>query len=242
MFTESESLWDGIEGIVLDAVGTLIEPGPPPAEVYRAAARRQGVDLPAGEVRARFHRQFRHDEVDEALGPMRTDEALEARRWRRIVAAVLPEVPDVERAFQELWAYFARPEAWRCFPDVGPAVRALLSWGMKVRIGSNFDTRLRAVVAGLPELSALADALVISSEVGLRKPHPGFYQAACASMGLDPGRVLWIGDDPDNDVLGPQRAGLRGVLLDRAGRRTEGEIGGLRGLAGLGELVAARKR
>ena len=30
----SETLWDGIEGIVLDAVGTLIEPEPSVADVY----------------------------------------------------------------------------------------------------------------------------------------------------------------------------------------------------------------
>lgn len=238
MFTES--LWTGIEGIVLDAVGTLIEPAPSAAEVYRAAARRQGVELPGDEVRARFHRHFRNDEVDESLGPMRTDEALEARRWRRIVAAVLPEVPDGGRAFHELWEHFARPDAWRCFPDVAPAVRALLGGGVRVRIGSNFDARLRSVVAGLPELSGLSDALVISSEVGLRKPHPDFFRAACASMGLSPDSVLCVGDDAENDVLGPRRAGLRGALLDRSGRRAGGDVTPC--LAGLEELIAARGR
>lgn len=211
------SLGTGLEGIVLDAVGTLIEPEPGVAEAYQAAARRQGVAVDADVVRARFRRHFRDDEADETLGPLATDEALEARRWRRIVGRVLPEVPDPERAFAELWDHFSRPGSWRCFPDVGPAVRAFAAAGLRTAVASNFDGRLRGVVAGRPELSGLEGSLVISSEVGLRKPHDRFYRAACSRLGLPPGRVLFVGDDLANDVVGPIRAGLRGVLLDRTG-------------------------
>ena len=66
MFTKSTGV--GIQGIVLDAVGTLIDPSPPVAEVYAAAARRQGVHLEVAVVKSRFHRHFRNDEIDEAPG------------------------------------------------------------------------------------------------------------------------------------------------------------------------------
>jgi putative hydrolase of the HAD superfamily len=215
MFTGS--LWHGIGGIVIDAVGTLIEPFPPVAEVYSTEARRQGVDLDPAEVRARFRRHFRDDEADDLRGPMVTDEAVEHRRWRRIVARVLPELPDFERGFAALWDHFGRPVAWRCYPDVAPALRAWSASRIPVRIASNFDARLRAVVGGLDDLSGYREGLVISSEVGFRKPHPAFYAAACQSLGLPPERVLFVGDDPENDVLGPRRAGLGGLLLDREG-------------------------
>lgn len=234
---DTKTLWPDIQGIVLDAVGTLIEPDPPVAEVYRAAAARQGVALDAAEVRDRFRACFGEDELDEARGPLATDESVEFRRWRRIVAGVLPEVPKPGRAFSELWSHFARPDAWRCFPDVGPALRVLAAAGVPMRIASNFDGRLRGVVAGLPELSGLAGSLVISSEVGFRKPHPKFYEAVCASLGLPPVRVLFVGDDVENDVRGPERAGLRGVLLGRDGGE---RAPGVPRVADLGELVAAR--
>lgn len=214
--------WEGIEGIVLDAVGTLIDPEPSVARAYADAALRQGLVVDVAEVKRRFGLHFRNDEVDEQLGPMATDEAIEFRRWRRIVANVLPDLPDLDRGFAELWDHFGRPEAWRSFPDVAPGLAALREAGLPLRIASNFDGRLRAVAAGLPELSGFVAPLVISSEVGHRKPHPAFYRAACASLGLPPGRVLCVGDDPENDVLGAERAGLRGVLLDREGRRPPG--------------------
>ncbi|MBV8384182.1 MAG: HAD-IA family hydrolase [Planctomycetaceae bacterium] len=219
MFTKSTA--DGIQGIVLDAVGTLIDPSPPVAEVYAAAARRQGVHLEVAVVKSRFQRHFRDDELDEARGPLATDEPGEYRRWRRIVTSVLGEVPDPRRAFDELWDHFGRPEAWSCFPDVAPALRAIREAGLAVRIASNFDARLRSVVAGLRELSEVVEPVIISSEVGFRKPHPAFFRATCEGLGLPPDRVLCVGDDPDNDVRGAVDAGLRGLLLDRRGRRPE---------------------
>ena len=214
--------WDGIEGIVLDAVGTLIDPEPSVARAYADAALRQGVVVDVAEVKVRFGRHFRNDEVDEQIGPMATDESIESRRWRRIVANVLPDLPDQGRAFDELWDHFGRPDAWRCFPDVASGLVALGEAGFRVRVASNFDGRLRAVAAGLPELVGFVDTLVISSEVGYRKPHAAFYAASCASLDLPPGRVVCVGDDPENDVLGAERAGLRGILLDRDGRRPPG--------------------
>lgn len=224
--------WDDVGGIVFDAVGTLIEPTPSVAEVYAAAARRRGVALDVALVKDRFRKNFRDDEQDETLGPLVTDEPGEARRWRRIVGRVLPELPDPDAAFAELWDHFGRPGSWRTFDDVGPAFDALESAGVPFRIASNFDGRLRGVLDGLPATSGRGGARVISSEVGHRKPHPRFYRAACASLGLPPARVLCVGDDPENDVLGPARAGLQGLLIDRDGTGP-GEIPRLPDLAAL---------
>jgi putative hydrolase of the HAD superfamily len=212
------SAWNGILGIVFDAVGTLIRPEPSVAEAYAATAARQGVRLQPDVVRTRFQLHFANDEVRENGGAFSTDEETERRRWRKIVMGVLPEIPDLDRAFDELWEHFSTPGSWRCFPDVAPALRAFSAQGLAVCVGSNFDGRLRRVVQGLPELAECLESLIVSSEVGFRKPHPSFYHAACARLGLQPERVLCVGDDLENDVLGAIRAGLSGMLLDRAAR------------------------
>jgi putative hydrolase of the HAD superfamily len=206
---------NGIRGIVFDAVGTLIKPVPSVAEAYVAAAWRQGVALDCEEVRARFHEHFQSDRVHAEEGVLSTDEATERRRWRMIVSGVLPEVAEPELAFDELWEHFGQPESWRCFPDVVPVLDSLAERGISVCVGSNFDGRLRGVVKGLAELKERTDLLVISSEVGFRKPHPSFFQAACAQLGLPARDVLCVGDDAENDVRGAIRAGLSALLLDR---------------------------
>jgi putative hydrolase of the HAD superfamily len=232
------SLTGGIRGIVLDAVGTLIEPDPPVAVAYAAAARRQGIDLDVAVVKSRFIEHYGRDALDDAREVLVTSEAAEVRRWRRIVAGVLPEVPDPERAFDELWHHFGQASAWRLVPEAALALRALRAAGIAVRVASNFDARLRGVLAGLPAAAELAPTAVISSEVGWRKPHPAFYRAACEALGLSPGAVLAVGDDPENDFHGPRRAGLSAVLVDRDGRLPP-ELPSLRNLAELVELLTA---
>lgn len=238
MTTCIEAVWDGIEAIVLDVVGTLIEPVPAVAKVYASAARRQGIELDCEVVRTRFVQSFRDDEIEENLEAYVTDEPTESIRWRRIVSSVLPELPEPDRAFEELWEHFGQPDSWRCFPDVGPSLASLRAMGLPIAIASNFDGRLRTVLAGLPELAACDPQLVISSEVGYRKPHPAFYQAICECLGQRPEALLMIGDDLENDVLGAQHAGLRGIWLDRRGR---GDGDSMKRVADLGTLVSCRR-
>ncbi|MEO6809592.1 MAG: HAD-IA family hydrolase [Isosphaeraceae bacterium] len=203
--------------MLIDAVGTLLKPAPGVAEIYAEAARRQGVELDRATVKARFADHFGAVEEDDLRGLLVTDESTERRRWRRIVSQVLPEVADRDRAFEELWDYFGRPAAWGLFDDVAPSMALLHAQGWPVRIASNFDGRLRGVLAGLPPLAPWAESAVISSEVGFRKPHPAFFQEACARLGLPPERVLFVGDDVENDYRGPLREGLRAALVDREG-------------------------
>ncbi|MGE3821414.1 MAG: HAD family hydrolase [Isosphaeraceae bacterium] len=239
MDLDSDSSWNGLRCVVLDAVGTLIEPFPSVSEAYVTSANRQGIALDRDVVRERFHRAFRKDESSEGLGAWTTDEATEVRRWRRIVAEVLPELPDPDRGFADLWEHFGRPSSWRCFPDVPEFLRRANASRLILRIASNFDGRLRTVIRGLPEVSALADRLWISSEVGRRKPHPEFYQSVIHGLGTSPEAGLWVGDDPENDVLGPRRAGFRSVLLNRV--RTVGSVGpSVPDLLTLAEALALR--
>ncbi|MBB5209631.1 HAD family hydrolase [Chiayiivirga flava] len=52
-------------------------------------------------------------------------------------------------------------------------------------------------------------------EHGAAKPDPGIFHAACARLQCTPDEVLHIGDDPELDVLGAHRAGLRTVWINR---------------------------
>jgi len=52
-------------------------------------------------------------------------------------------------------------------------------------------------------------------EHGAAKPDPGIFHAACERLGCAPDEVLHIGDDPELDVLGAHRAGLRTVWINR---------------------------
>lgn len=214
--------------IFFDAVGTVIFPEPPAAEVYAAVAARYGSRLSLAKIGRRFRDVFRREEEFDLRSGLRTDEEREERRWRHIVAAVLHDVCDGEACFRELFEHFSRPQAWVCAPDAGTTLAELARRGYRLGMASNYDRRLRSVVAGLPELRPL-EHLVISSEVGWRKPAPEFFAAVVRQAGVPAGEILFVGDDPVNDEKGARGSGLRTLLLDPLGQ-SPGSIPQLRTL------------
>lgn len=84
--------------------------------------------------------------------------------------------------------------------------------GLRVAVCSNLAMPYgNALVGCLPKAP---DALVLSFEVGLMKPHAEIYRLACQQLGLEPDQVLFVGDSLEADVQGPQAAGLFAMHID----------------------------
>ena len=61
-------------------------------------------------------------------------------------------------------------------------------------------------------------AIFISDQIGISKPNPKLYRRACAAIGVAPSNVLYIGDNPLNDIDPPNSLGIHTVLLQRHGK------------------------
>ena len=69
-------------------------------------------------------------------------------------------------------------------------------------------------------IDALLDPVVISGEVGLRKPHAAIYELALDRLGVPADRVLFI-DDAEPNVLGACKVGLQALLhIDHSSTRS----------------------
>ncbi|HKI35782.1 MAG TPA: HAD-IA family hydrolase [Gemmataceae bacterium] len=207
-----------VRAVFFDAVGTLIHPEPAAAVVYTAVGQSLGSRLTTAEVAARFRIAFARQEALDLAHGLRTSEERERQRWRHVVAEVLDDVCDPARCFEELFAHFGRPQAWRCDPEAAALLLQLERQSYLLGMASNYDARLHGVAAGMPELRPLRH-IVISSEVGWRKPAPQFFGALCARVDLNPAEILFIGDDRGNDYEGATAAGLRAVLVGVGGLR-----------------------
>lgn len=64
-------------------------------------------------------------------------------------------------------------------------------------------------------LTRYFSASVNSARVGAAKPDPAMFHAALADLGASAKSMLHVGDHPEHDVLGAQRAGVRAVWLNR---------------------------
>lgn len=218
--------------VFFDAVGTLIHPDPPAPAVYAAVGNRFGSRLDDATITPRFRAAFRRQEDADYAGNLRTDEVRELARWRAIVGEVLDDVTDAETCFQELYAHFARPDAWRFQAETAEVLATLASRGHVLGIASNFDRRLRGLVENMPALRSVK-YLLISSEIGWRKPAAAFFAAMRRQAGSPPKQLLHVGDDRVNDYEGARAAGVPSLLLAPHGSIVVGEAG----IASLRELL-----
>jgi len=143
-------------------------------------------------------------------------------------------VHDAEACFRELYEHFAHASAWRLTEGTGDLLRRLADRGLMIGMASNYDARLRRVVAGFAELSPV-QYLVISSAVGFRKPAREFFAAVVRSAACRPADVVHVGDDAANDYDAAIAAGLRAVLI---GERPDGsQVCGVRSLHQVPEIL-----
>jgi putative hydrolase of the HAD superfamily len=53
--------------------------------------------------------------------------------------------------------------------------------------------------------------ILISGELGYRKPHPSVFLKLVEQLGLEAGQILYVGDDPEPDIKGSRAVGLQPV-------------------------------
>jgi HAD superfamily hydrolase (TIGR01549 family) len=99
------------------------------------------------------------------------------------------------------------------YPDVLPALQ---------RLRERYP--LAVISNGFADLAAIGIhghfATVVSAhEVGFSKPHPRIYATCVERIGLAPHELIYVGDDPDNDIIGPSAAGLSVAWINRYRRR-----------------------
>jgi putative hydrolase of the HAD superfamily len=64
-------------------------------------------------------------------------------------------------------------------------------------------------------LESLVKAVVVSEAVGIRKPDKGIFEHALQLVGADPLRTLFVGDNPEADILGAKSLGMAAAWIHR---------------------------
>jgi putative hydrolase of the HAD superfamily len=132
-------------------------------------------------------------------------------------AGVDPSVSG--RAAARVRGRYCEAEAYELFPDTVPALQALRKAGWILVILSNHVPELPSIVEGAG-LGGLVDEVFSSASTGYEKPHPEAFRIALA--GTNPSDCFMVGDNPEADVLGAERIGLRGILV--RSRRPAGAV------------------
>jgi putative hydrolase of the HAD superfamily len=62
------------------------------------------------------------------------------------------------------------------------------------------------------------EAVVLSVDLGWRKPHPQIYATALSRLGIEASQAVFVGDTYMADYVGPQQAGMTAYLIDPEAR------------------------
>jgi HAD superfamily hydrolase (TIGR01509 family) len=112
----------------------------------------------------------------------------------------------------------AEHEVWGPAHQILASAQALIdslrSFGLKVGVVANSWPDPGRVLRADAERYGLAggiDVMVLSEEVGVRKPDAEIFRIACRQLGVEPREAMYVGDNLETDVRGAAGAGMTTV-------------------------------
>jgi FMN phosphatase YigB (HAD superfamily) len=115
------------------------------------------------------------------------------------------------RAFQ----HAGREVEWTAsdlYPDAAPCLRALRAAGLRIGLAGN---QPESIEPALRAMDLPVDWVASSARWGVEKPSPRFFERLVAEAELPAGRIAYVGDRLDNDVLPARDAGMVAVFIRR---------------------------
>ena len=218
------------QGLLLDAMGTLIDLRQSVGRSYAALAAEFGMRVEAEAIDRCFGAVYR--QAPPLAFPGLSGAALrqaEIHWWEERIRQVLhlaqaagssadaepvPAPPPLPTGLAEaLFEHFADPGQWQPFAEVPACLARWRQRGLKLAVVSNFDSRLPGLLEGLG-LAGFLEAVVASSAAGAAKPDPAPFHQALEVLGLETEAVWHVGDSPE-DAAGARAAGIRCLLVQR---------------------------
>ncbi|MCB9896499.1 MAG: HAD-IA family hydrolase [Planctomycetes bacterium] len=198
--------------VSLDAGNTLFTERASRAALYAEAFAAVGADVSVDELAAWM------SEAHGALGDTVDGGPRYSVPWFRAFVATLlrradcdTDPEDVRHALERV---FTDPSTYVVFDDVFPALDELAQRGVRLAVTSNWSDRLPGLLEDL-QLAPYFETLVVSQLVGHAKPDVRIFHDLARRTACDPGLILHVGDQREDDLHGARRAGLAARLVDR---------------------------
>ena len=115
-------------------------------------------------------------------------------------------------------------ERFKLFPDSLPVLREMKSDGYPLAVITDAQKSFCLEEAKMVGLIRFFNYIVISTYFGFRKPDPRLFAVACDLLDVEPGRAVYIGNDPRTDIKGAKQIGMKSILLTREPKGRTPEI------------------
>ncbi len=194
--------------------------------LFRHVTEHAGISLSLGEF-ADLQR-----EVDRALFRETLKEGIELPTRRRFEALVerLGHARDLELAAGLTSVHMSALREVVTIPAHHEAILASLAVEHRLALCSNFS-HAETAHAILDEASFAEHlaSVVISEEIGIRKPRREIFDAVVRSLDLPPEEIMHVGDSLRADVAGAAACGMRTVWLTRQIADPDADLEGYEG-------------
>jgi putative hydrolase of the HAD superfamily len=211
-----------IQGIFFDLYGTLLVYGNMKQawtdwlSTFYDLLNKQGLNMPkdtfSQECDGFFSTAEPADNEDNLTALERRIDSLCVRLTHELGKAELSHIADT---IAEAWQkhIFIDPEA--------VPVLTALKQNKKIGLVSNFDhpPHVRRILSN-SGLVNFFDTIIISSEVGVKKPDPAIFSFALEQTGISQDEAVYVGDT-DEDVAGAIAAGIHPIFIARPVNRTD---------------------
>jgi putative hydrolase of the HAD superfamily len=134
--------------------------------------------------------------------------------WKdRVYSQLLEEMNVTSLTWEELLEDYLLNFNHFCVPfrNVRKVLETLKRSGMKLGLISNGKKQFQRenlIALGIAEYF---DTILISEEIGLRKPDPRIFQKGLDHLSVVAEESIFVGDHPENDVKAARAAGMLGV-------------------------------
>lgn len=144
-------------------------------------------------------------------------EQIRLKAFQRTLKLIHWDDPALAAALNQLYLKH-RFEDIELYPDAIPCLDALKDlFAIGLISNGNSD----------PEqcgLSGYFDFVILSQDIGVKKPHVAIFRFACAQVGCEPEQLMHIGDSLESDVARANGVGAISVWLNRQGERNTSDI------------------
>lgn len=231
--------YSDITAVVVDIDGTLCSLTHGVGTIYHNLLLAQGLESEPtvldGAVRQVWG-TFRDTYLNVAAG-YRTTHEREREVWLEFVrrvcdAAQLPYGKDPV-VVETIYNAFASRAYRRIEEGAVEFLQQAHQRGLTVVAASNNDSRSKITLNELGLNPYLSD-VVVAGDLGWKKPSLNFYNSLAKRMGLEPSKILHVGNDRELDVDAAQRSGFAAVLYAPRG---ESSLTSIESFAELAELL-----
>ncbi|HHT7239959.1 MULTISPECIES: HAD family hydrolase [Bacillus] len=97
------------------------------------------------------------------------------------------------------------------FPNMHELLQQLTQHNIKIGIITNGFTEFQMGNLRALNIHTYTNTILVSEAEGIKKPHPEIFERALQKLHVTAEECLYVGDHPENDVLGAENVGIHGV-------------------------------